>query len=371
MEKAKISLRQLFVLMMLFELGGAVAIGTGGGAKKDAWLAILLGTVGGLLILLVYQALYKLYPRLLLTGYVQQIVGKYIGWPIAFLYTVHFMYQAARNLRGCGNLLVIAVYDRTPLFAINSLMMIAIVYMLYKGVEVLSRTGEFYILLLVFLGVLGSILLFASGVVELKNLQPILEKGWKPVIQTVPNTYFFPFAELLAFTMLMPYLNDTKGTVRTGCFAVAASGLILSYTMALNIAVLGANITGRAIFPLFTTISKINIADFLQRLDAIAISTLIISYYFKTTIYSYIAVIGAVDLFNLQNHKKLVIPFGFLILLSSLMISSNYSENYVEGLKINPYVAFPFQTAFPVLLLVIALIRRRWGKRPKGSVSQS
>ncbi|MCB5894968.1 spore germination protein, partial [Faecalicatena fissicatena] len=43
MEKAKISSYQLFVLIFMFELGSALLLGIGSGAKQDAWLAILSG----------------------------------------------------------------------------------------------------------------------------------------------------------------------------------------------------------------------------------------------------------------------------------------------------------------------------------------
>ncbi|MGM7724330.1 GerAB/ArcD/ProY family transporter [Metabacillus sp. Hm71] len=47
MEKAKISVIQLFAMMFMFEMGTALVISYGVGAKKDAWLAILLGMCGG------------------------------------------------------------------------------------------------------------------------------------------------------------------------------------------------------------------------------------------------------------------------------------------------------------------------------------
>lgn len=43
MEKAKISATQLFILMVLFELGSALLVPLAMRAKQDAWLAILIG----------------------------------------------------------------------------------------------------------------------------------------------------------------------------------------------------------------------------------------------------------------------------------------------------------------------------------------
>ncbi len=70
-----------------------------------------------------------------------------------------FIYIAARDLRDAGDLLITSVYDRTPLFAINALMIVAVVYVLHKGIEVLARTGEIYLVILIVLGFFWAICL--------------------------------------------------------------------------------------------------------------------------------------------------------------------------------------------------------------------
>jgi len=50
MEKAKISVIQLFALMFIFDLGTALIVSYGIPARKDAWLAVILGMGGGILL---------------------------------------------------------------------------------------------------------------------------------------------------------------------------------------------------------------------------------------------------------------------------------------------------------------------------------
>ncbi|MGM0879344.1 MAG: GerAB/ArcD/ProY family transporter, partial [Bacillota bacterium] len=99
MEKAKVSAIQLFAMMFLFELGSALVVSLGSDAKKDAWLTILLGLCGGIVLFFIYYFLFRQYPNLPFTGYARKIFGKYLGWMIGLLYTVYFLYAAARNLR--------------------------------------------------------------------------------------------------------------------------------------------------------------------------------------------------------------------------------------------------------------------------------
>ncbi|GAA3326020.1 hypothetical protein GCM10020331_060250 [Ectobacillus funiculus] len=58
MEKAKVSVIQLFSMMFIFELGSAVVVSFGIGARKDAWFAILLGLCGGVALFFSFTTLY-------------------------------------------------------------------------------------------------------------------------------------------------------------------------------------------------------------------------------------------------------------------------------------------------------------------------
>lgn len=365
MENAKITPRQLFFLLVLFEFGTALSVGLGVNAKKDAWIAVLLGMIAGLLLILVYGGLYRIFPTLVLTASLRKTFGKIIGWPIGLIYLVYFLYGAARDLRDAGELLVTSTFDVTPMVVIITVMIVTISYVLAKGVEVLGRTAEIYLLVLFVLGLIGNLLVMFSGIINLHNLRPIMENGFQPVWETTfPLMVVFPFGEVICFTMLLPYLNKPQAYFKTGLYAILLSGLILTYTTALNIAVLGANIASRATFPLFTTISRVDIADFIQRLDAIVILTLIIGDFFKIAIFYYAGMMAAVDLFKFKGYRRLVVPFGFLILFLSMMIASSFQEHILEGWKVNPmYLSFPLQVVVPVLLLLIAWLRFRLFKK--------
>ncbi|NOU98701.1 GerAB/ArcD/ProY family transporter [Paenibacillus planticolens] len=364
MEKMKINAWQYFVLILLFEFGTAIVVSLGVAAKKDAWIAILLGLIGGLILYSVYVTLFHRHRGLPLTGYLREILGKYIGWFVGLLYLLLFIYGAARDLRDAGDLLVTALYDQTPLFVVNFIMFIVIAYVLYKGVQVLVRTGEIFFLILVFLGIMGNGLVWLSGLVEIKNLLPVLENGWKPIwTEAFPQTLAFPFGEMICFTMLFPYLQKSHTAMKTGLFAMVLGGLVLSYTITLEISVLGYNMVSRNAFPLLLTISIVKIADFLQRFDAIAILTFIICDFFKIAMFYYASVLAIADLFKIKEQKKLVLPIGVVILFSSMTIASSFTEHMKEGIKFVPFsLLFPFQTVIPILLLLISWLRQYWSR---------
>jgi spore germination protein KB len=253
----------------------------------------------------------------------------------------------------------------TPLLAINILMVLAICYVLYLGIEVVGRTAEVLIVILLLLGAAGNFLVFVSGNIDFHKLQPFLENGWKPILTTAfPLVTYFPFAEMFVFTMILPYLNRPKLSKKVWLSAFISSGLILSYTAALNIAVLSAEEVGRSTFPLLSTIGKVNLMEFLQRLDAIVVFTFLITMFFKIAIFFYAAVIGMVDLFKLKNHQQIILPAGVILTFLSMMIASNFAEHIEEGQTITSYyIHIPLHIIIPLFMMVVAMIRNRFKKK--------
>jgi spore germination protein KB len=365
LENAKINVRQLFVLIVLFEFGTALVLPIGFVSQQSVWISILLALVGGCLLFILYDYLYRQYPDLPLSGYVRKILGSYIGWPINLLYLGFFIYNDARVLRETGELLVTTAYDQTPIFAINALLMIAVIYVLHKGIEVLARTGEIHMIIMVILGFFGNVVVFISGIINMNYLLPLFGQGWKPIVESAyRNILMFPFGEMICFTTILPYLNKTQSGRRTGVIALICSGLLLSFTHAVEISVLGADIYGRSTFPLFLTISKVNIADFLQRMDAIVILTLIINAFFKCAINCYAAVIVAADLFRVKEPRRVVFPIGITILISSMVTAGNWSEFALKGKQVIMGVFLPLlSVVIPILLITVHQIRKRFGRK--------
>ncbi|MFG6150284.1 GerAB/ArcD/ProY family transporter [Halobacillus sp. B23F22_1] len=359
MEKAKINVLQLFAMMFIFNMGTALVVSYGISAKKDAWIAILLGMSGGIVLFFIYYFLFRQYPNLPLTGYARKIFGKHLGWGIGLLYVVFLLYIAARDLRDFGDLLITSTMPRTPLLAVNILMVLAICYVLYLGIEVLARTTEVFFFILLFIGIAGSFFVYLTGRVDIDHLRPVLEYGWKPILTTsFPLITNFPFGEMIVFSMLLPYLNRPKSAKNVWLTAIILSGLVLSYTTSLNIAVLGLEEVEKSNFPLLTTIGRVNILEFIQRLDAFVVFTLLINTFFKTSILFYGAVIGMVDLFNLQNHRQIVFPAGVILLLLSMIIASNFVEHIEEGQNTVQNVIYPSLMLFiPLAMLLISFIK--------------
>ncbi|WP_079913286.1 spore germination protein [Paenibacillus sp. 32352] len=106
-----------------------------------------------------------------------------------------------------------------------------------------------------------------------------------------------------------------------------------------------------------------------ERPDAVAanllegrIAVLVDGTPFVLVLPSYAAMIIAADLFQLMKPQKLALPIGITILLSSMMTAGSWTEFEQEGKQVIIGVFLPLLSIIiPVLLLVVHLIRKRFG----------
>ncbi|MDM5188216.1 endospore germination permease [Bacillus sp. DX4.1] len=361
MMQEKIGFIQLFYIMMAFEVGSTVIFGLGAEAKQDAWLVILVGMFCGLVLMWVYTKLFEYYPGDTLTQIIPKIVGRLIGYPLIVSYILYFVYLASRVARDFGELIAGTILPKTPMIIVIGSFMAVIVYCLRGGIEVFGRTGEIFFPVLFLVAIITWIIVFSSQIGNIERLAPVLEKGigtvWKAAF---PLTVTFPFGEMVLFMMFWPALQDPGKVKKLGMMVVLAAGILLTVNMISIISVIGPNWIRTQTYPLLTVVRMASIGNFIERIDAVVIITMIVGGFFKVGSFLYGAAMGAAQLFKLKSYRAMVVPFGIIVVPLSLMIATSYMEHVEIGLKKVPlFLHIPLQIVIPVILLLIATIRKR------------
>lgn len=370
MEKARIDRVQFFILLILFEMGTSLVTTFSISAGKDAWLAILLGSLIGCLFFLMYYQLYQWFPEDSFTGYVKKILGKKLGTAVGYIYAIAALYISSRVLRVFGEVLLSSTYPETPLVIVHALMILVVIYAVNKGIETIARTAELTIVIVFILAIFGFVLIVLSGVMDIDRILPILENGFVPVLKTVvTETMNVPFGEVMIFTIIFPYLNNNRRMRIIGVGAMLLSGIMIAGTMLINILTLGFHVVEDSGFPLLATIQMISVADFIERLDVLFLIVLFIDVFSKLVLFFYFGLIGLTELFGLESHKQISYPIGMIVLFCSLTIATNYSEYAYQSINISArYFSFPLQVIIPLILLTIAFFKKRkqaGGKSPE------
>ncbi|WNF38694.1 endospore germination permease [Bacillaceae bacterium IKA-2] len=365
----KISLFQLFVLIIIFQIGSAVVVGVAKEAKQDAWIAILIASVIGALIIYIYSFILSYDEGKNLFEIIGQIFGRIVAIIISFIYITYFFYIASRVLRDFLELLITYIYPNTPIAVLALTFMFVVAYVVYLGPEVIGRTVEAFIPYIVIFLLLTCIFLFAGGEINAANLKPILAEGFAPIFEAIfPGLIGFPFGEAIVLTMIMAISTKFEHVSKVSVGAVITAGILLALIKIIKLSVLGINLSERAAFPLLTAAREISFAEFVERIDSLIIFVMMLGIFIKVSLFFYGGLKGLEYVFK-TPYRYFSIPMGILIAIFSILIASNYAEHLEEGLRFVPmYMHMPLQIGIPGILAVIVLWKKKQQKSRESDV---
>lgn len=367
MQIQRIERFQLFTMIVLAQLGSAIVLGIGLDAKKDAWIALLLGTICGIVLFFLYTYSYQLSGEgSSLLHMLQKAFNRPIGYIFAFLYYVYFLYIAARVTGDFSFFIneVLLINVNLHAWIIKGTILLLVAYICYLGIETVGRTSEnlFFIMLsFIFLIV---ILMFFKEQFEFRHLRPILENGWMPIFQAVfPTIITFPFGEFVVFLSFFQFLTSFSQFIKKGWLSIVISGIVLMFAAILNVGVLTAELAKAFTFPFIKTIEHINFLNFIRHLQLLAVLVFMIGGLIKIFLFSYAGIRGLAELFKLHSYKKMIIPLLLMVYLICVFFMKSYTFHIYIGLKIvPPYVHLFFQIFVPLLFFIALLIKKHMNK---------
>lgn len=365
MQNVKINTNQFLILVTLFTIGTSILIvpsGLAAKANQDAWVAAIVGMVIGLVIIWLFCLIAQWFPHLTFVQMTEKILGKWLGKAVSLLFVCMSFIYASSLLYYSGSFLNTHLLPNTPMASLNILMTIIIIMGVRLGLETIARSAEIFIL--VFFVLFFFLVLFISPEVKFENVQPVFEAGTKTIIQST-----FPFIEVTsvnAIVLLMFFpvnVNKTKQANKSFFLGYVIGGIVIIIFTFLSVSVLGAYSTAAEVFPSYELAKKINIGDFIQRIEVMMAGLWIIALYFKATIYFYAAVLGIAQIINLKDYRPLIIPLGMIGVVLSLVLYPNavYQQNWNQTTGI--YYSFLIGVVLPLLLVAVYAIRKKQLKK--------
>ncbi|WP_223066754.1 GerAB/ArcD/ProY family transporter [Paenibacillus caui] len=359
----KISKYQLGTMIILFLIGSTPLFELGIKAKQDAWLVVITGMLIGFLLVLMFLAIQRREPDHTLVQILIQYFGPYAGKFVGWIYVVSFAYESMRNVRDFGELTIMTILSRTPIFLIMLILMLLSIYAIYKGMEVFFRVAEFLVGGVIFFYLVLVVMYFITGVAQPDKLLPVLENGIRPILQeSLSRSIWFPFGQMMVFLMFWSHLDDKKKLSGTSIRAYFIAGFVIFLMNTTTLIVLGPQVADISTVPLLQAVQLIQIPGIFERFDVLVILLFYSGIFIKATLWFLAAVLGLAQLFQ-TDYRRFVFLVGALIYLTAFI-----PPNWQSHLEIGTIVAEKFMLnpillgIIPGLLFVIMLIRGR-GKR--------
>jgi spore germination protein KB len=359
-ENGKIAPLQFGIVVFMFALGSAVLLLPSiivSIAKQDAWISVLLSIIVDISFIFLWDRLSKKYPKQSIIQYSEQILGKWLGKMVGFVYVWYFLYLSALVLHNVGSFITTNVLVQTPMQFVHIIFMLTIIYAAYLGLEVIARSSEILLPWVVIIYLFTTILLLKN--IHLSNLMPILPDGWQAPVKGMYPLLGFPLSELVVFLMIFPFVDRQNKIRKYFTLSIISTALLGTQIVIISISVLGVDITARSTFPVFEVAKEIRVGTFFERVEVLIGSVWIMTIFVKLSFCFYAANLATAQLFNLKSYRVTILPYGILVTALSLIVHPNMAQFvwYVTGAS-QLYSLF-HGFFIPAFLLLIAKVRNQ------------
>jgi spore germination protein KB len=323
-------------------------------AGRDMWLSPVWASLIGFITVYIACKLSEQFPKQTVIEYSGQILGRFGGAALGLVYLFFYFHITGIIIREYGEFLVGAFLNKTPISVVMGSIVLVCAMNVRGGVEVIARSAEMFVPIVVVLFVCIVLLLIPD--LDPQQMFPIMEHGFLPSIKgsIVPQGWF---SEFFLLTFLLPYMSDSKKGMKFGMWSVLAVMLTIVVTNLAALFLFGET-TSTYVYPVMVAARYISIADFFEHLEAIVMAIWVCGTFVKISMFYYAVVLGTAQWLKLSDHRSLTLPIGFMLVFTALWLSSSLQEMVHFLGTISPFYLTGVQTAIPILLLIAARIRQ-------------
>lgn len=351
LKEEKISVFQATVLFTAIYCGTSIVINPAADAGTYAWLAYLIGWLGGYILFIITASIAALNPNKSLVNILISCFGNKAGKIIGLIYGLFFIRLSSGILQTYGYYEITANLPETPILFIAICYMLIIAFTVKIGLEAMARISEISFILIIFIIIFSLFSIITSF--HLDFFMPVLKNGVKqPLIAGLKMT-MLPFGEGIAALTIFPNINNGNKIFKVANFTILFSGIIILLIIFRNISVVGTDAAERIIFPaenIFRLFPGIDIYPLLH-IDVILFCVM------KTSVMLYASVKTIADVFSLKDFKIFVLPIAALNVILSMLIYNNIFNMLLLIRDVIPLFDIPFLFLMPVIILVISLIK--------------
>lgn len=360
MKNNKINSLQLSIIIFFFLFASLIGIGINSItsiAGRDSFISIIIAYVIGFIPLIIFIYLFNQDKNII--ELINNTFGKTIGMIINIILLIPIIIISAYSLNSISNFLVSQFLSNTPIYIIYIAISIVILYGVYKGFEVVSRTALILSIISILFLIISIIGLIPN--IKIDNFLPLFEHGIKKDIYA---SLIFVISNITPLYILLFISKENitnKEKLNKSIIISYTFGILVAFAeTVLTIGTLGLHLTNIYQYPEYIMLKKISFFNFFNRIEnLISIQWLYLN-----------LLIAVMSIFYIKSSikkekSKFIIPFISIILMFTFCILAfknntifiNFSKN------IYPYI----NLVYFIIILIITIITIIKQKRKKAS----
>ncbi len=323
-------------------------------ANNGAWLAFLLSILPTSLLVYLYMYIIKKstqpFPSIL-----NEHFGKILGKVIGFLYVLVFFFTTVFSITYFTALISSSIVPDTPLSIYIGAVLLVSYSALKSGMENVARVLEIVMIFSLITG-LFLVLLSLGQSANISELLPIIETSYWDFGSAM--LYSFSISgELIAILTLAFFSNDRTRIGRPLIWVLTVYAILITLTIVAILMDFGPEYSNHIAFPSFKLVRSIKISDFIQNIDIIFISVLIIGIFASVCVKWFLACFSVQQIFNLRDYRFLAAPTSVIIGIAALMTGKNIVAIQIIVHQVLPYVYGVFYVLIPILVWLVLVFK--------------
>ena len=351
----------LFILVMATVILFVPGI-TAAKVKQSAWLVpLFLPVLTGFTTIWTAWKLGQRFPQHTLVQYSVVLLGKAAGKLVAGAYILFFLVLNVLVIREFSQFLTLTMLLKTPAYILNVAIVLVGGYVAAKGIEVVARMTQFILPLFA----VGTLFIFVLAIPSMEpgKLLPLLEGGVLPIIRgsVTPASWY---GEVIVLVMLLPAVNKPR-EAKSRCFlAILAVAGFLSVDILITLGVYGPELTGYFRFPFWVVAKYIEYSNYLQRVESVVAVLWITGMTIKVALVSYVIALSTAQVLGLTAYRPVLYPLALVQIIAAgyPLINMAALDEILD--QYWPPFALLFELILPLVLLLVALIRRKRREGP-------
>lgn len=352
----KISTKELFTVVISLltlcfpTLGTQLILNTG----NTSSLLILI--IGYIISIIPFFIIIKISNKLTNQNIFQYNIEKFkiIGHIINTIYTILLLYLAFMLAWTTLNFTINQLLIRNSYYIIAFIYSCILAFAVCKGKEIICRTSLVLYFILIFSFIIGFSLLIPE--IDIENILPIISVSKSKIISialTIPSYFILPLTAILCIKR--NDISDKHKLTKSLIIAYITGAIIIFIFYFFIISIYGIDLASIFIYPEYVLFKKINLFNFIQRVENIMSTSFFISSFSGICFIVYFIKTYIKDTLKIKNKNKINITTFILtiaIAFTSIYLFTNYKIQILI-LKF-PYI---FSLIFPVLIINFILIK--------------
>ncbi|WHX69216.1 GerAB/ArcD/ProY family transporter [Peribacillus frigoritolerans] len=321
--------------------------------STDGWIVLILTGIAIALLLCLLVVLLKKHKVANYYTYMEEAYGKWQSKLIGLVVVVYFIGVASFEVLAMSEMVRFYLLEETPVEIVILTMILASVHLVTGKIKAIAKACVFFLPLTIVIVLL--IYLFSLRVVELKNLQPVLAKGFLPVMKGMGSgTLSFFGIELFIFLFgVVKNQNKVRNGVLIGFFIPL---ILYVITYVLVVATLTVPEVKAVTWPTISFVQSFEVTGiFLERMELFLLITWILQFFLTHAIYFYFAAEGMTKIFSNSYTTNLIVLVPVVFFLAKI------PKDTIDIFKMSDLLGYLFPIiliGLPIITFVIVQVKR-------------